>query len=589
MFLRFFIVLLLLSSHSLTLYANGDAWEKIVREKKGTVEFYWYPNNVVIENSLDIIDGVEHDLARAFINYVNEKYDVQIELRWIETNSFGEVLQTVRQGNGGTFGSSSISITPQRKTYFNFTPPYLADVAVMITNASLPIALTEDELKQTLQGNTAISITNTTLVESLKNLRAHLNVDFNIDFVRNSGNIIDRISNQSNSFGYIDIANFLVAIENNSRVRRQFFYPVKLEGLAMIFPKNSDWTIPVDAYFTSSQFENDKHQIIQKYLGSNATEIIEQISKSAEFGPLEEIVLSNREKESQYEQLLEASKRDQRSERLTIILISIIIVALVILFLLFTLYRIKSQNTNKLLQQQKLIEETNAQLRSLNEEKNNLIQVLAHDLRSPLSNILNGSQIIESHEKLSDQGSTLLGFILQSSKKMSSLIEKILDVEAIETGKHNINIEKLAVDNVVEQVLKDNHSKAEGKSITLDKNLENGLYIHADKIYTAQILDNLISNAIKYSREKSTVKVSTSSVGTMTRISVADQGPGLSDEDKKRVFQKYQKLSAKPTSGEESIGLGLSIVKLFTERMGGTVSYDTKLGEGTTFHVDFQS
>lgn len=583
--LTYFAILL----NSLLLQATGDSWKKILDEKKGVVEFYWYPNNVAIESSLDIIDGVEQDLASAFIAYLEQNYDVEIELRWLETDSFSGVLETVINGSGGTFGSSSISITEERRKLFNFTPPYLADVAVLITNSNLPIALTEDELRKILEGNTAISIANTTLTSSLIRLRDQLGVDFEIDYVRNSGNVIDRIGMQYNSFGYIDIANFLVAIERNTLVRRQFYFPVKLEGLAMIFPKSSDWSDPVNAYFTSDQFQKDKHEIIEKYLGANATSIIEQIAKSAEIGPLEEIVLSNREKESQYERLLEAAKRDQDSQRLRIILISIIIVGLVIMFLLIILYRIKSQNTNRLLEQQKLIEDTNNQLRSLNEEKNNLIQVLAHDLRSPLSNILNGAQIVESSEQLSEQGSKLLDFILQSSEKMRSLIDKILDVDAIETGQHNINIETLMVEDVVEQVLKDNDSMAKDKAISIARNLENGLYAKADRVYTAQILDNLVSNAIKYSKEKSVVKISSSSIGGMTRISVSDQGPGLSKEDEKKIFQKYQRLSAKPTSGELSIGLGLSIVKLFTERMGGIISYDTKVGEGTTFHVDFQA
>lgn len=573
---------------SFIVFANGDTWEKILQDKGGKVEFYWYPNNIVIENSLDIIDGVEHDLASAFIEYLNAKYTLDIEMQWIETESFSEVLQIITNGSGGTFGSSSISITDERKKRFNFTPPYLADVAVMITNSSFPIALTEDELKRILNGSTAVSITNTTLATSLEMLRENLQIEFEIEYVRNSGNIIERIGKRPNSFGYIDIANFLVAIERNTSVRRQFYFPVKLEGLAMIFPKSSDWSLPVNDYFNSEQFQIDKHEIIEKYLGANATEIIEQISKSAEIGPLEEIVISNREKESQYEQLLEAAERDQKSERLTIILVSIIVVALVILFLVVALYRIKSQNTDRLLEQQHLVEDTNNKLRALNDEKNNLIQVLAHDLRSPLSNILNGAQIIEANEELSDQGKTLLGFILQSSDKMRSLIDKILDVDAIETGKHNIKLEKLSLEGVVDQVLKDNDSKARGKSITLAKNLADGLYVLADKIYMAQILDNLVSNAIKYSKESSTIEISTSINGDMTRISIADQGPGLTKEDEKKLFMKYQKLSAKPSKGEESIGLGLSIVKLFTERMGGMVSYDTKLGEGTTFHIDLQ-
>ncbi|MEP0985140.1 ATP-binding protein [Ekhidna sp.] len=568
-----------------TLFANGDSWSQILKEKKGTVKFYWYPSNTVIENSLDIIDGIERDLAIAFVDYLERKYEVSIELQWLETNGFQDVLQIVKESRGGIFGASSISITPERGRYLNFTAPYMADIAVLVSNNYLPVALTEDELKRILTGNTAISIDNTTLNQSLELIQEKLNIDFDIEYVSNSGQIIDRISQKTRSFGYVDIANFLDAIDHNIDVKRQFFYPVKLEGLAMVYPKNSDWGIPVEEYFNSQQFEFDKFRIITKYLGSDAYEIIGRISKSAEIGPLEEIVISNREKEAQYERLLEAARRDQDSERLTIILISIIVVVLVILSLLYALYFFKSKNNDRLLEQQKLVEDANIRLRTLNEDKNNLIKVLAHDLRSPLSNILNGAQIIESGEKLSDQGKTILGFILQSSEKMSSLIDKILDADSIEAGQHNINLERFKINDVIRQVVKDNKEKAKQKSITVKFNSKRSKAVLADNIYTAQVIDNLVSNAIKYSEVGTEVEIHVKEVDGMVRISVQDEGPGLTKEDEKKLFKKYQQLSARPTKGEASIGLGLSIVKNFTERMGGKVSYDTELGKGTTFHI----
>lgn len=568
-----------------TLKATGDSWDQILKEKKGTVKFHWYPSNKVVENSLDIIDGIERDLAIAFVEYINRKYEVSIDLEWIETNGFQEVLETVKTGKGGVFGASSISITEERKRYFNYTEPYMADVVVLVSNNYLPVALTEDELKRILSGNTAISIENTTLEKGLLNLKQKLNIDFDIEYANNSGEIIEEISNKTRSFGYIDIANFLDALDQRVDVRRQFFYPIKLEGLAMIYPKGSDWEIPVEDYFNSQQFEFDKFRIITKYLGSNAYEIIGRISKSAEIGPLEEIVISNREKEAQYEQLLKAARRDQESERLTIILISIIVVVLVILSLLYALYFFKSKNNDRLLEQQRLVEDANIQLRALNEDKNNLIKVLAHDLRSPLSNILNGAQIIESGEELSDQGKTILGFILQSSEKMSSLIDKILDADSIEAGRHNIKLERFKINDVIKQVIKDNEEKAKQKSILIKFNSKRSKTVLADNIYTAQVIDNLVSNALKYSETDSIVEIRVSEVDSMIKISIKDEGPGLTKEDEKKLFKKYQQLSAKPTKGETSIGLGLSIVKLFTERMGGKVSYDTEVAKGTTFHI----
>ncbi|MEO9870975.1 ATP-binding protein [Ekhidna sp.] len=580
----FILIIILGSIHC---HGNGDDWVKILKEEKGVVEFYWYPSNEETEKSLNIIDGIEHDLAIAFIEFISKKYKVSIELKWLEVESFEGVLETIKNAKGGTFGASSISITEERKKFLNFTEPFMADVAVLVSNNYLPTALTEDELRRILTGNTGISIANTTLDQSLRKLQKQLGIEFEIEYETNSGKIIDRITKQTRSFGYVDIANFLDAIGQNIDVKRQFFYPVKLEGLAMIYPKGSDWQKPVEDYFNSPQFELDKFRVISKYLGSNASEIIGRISKSAEIGPLDEIVISNREKELQYERLLLAAKRDQEASRLTIILISIIVAGLAIMVLLFFLYRIKARNNDKLLSQQLLIEERNDQLRQLNDEKNNLIQVLAHDLRSPLSNILNGSQIIESNEKsLSDDGNKILGFILQSSEKMSSLIDKILDVDAIETGKHNLKVETFPVKEVISLVVEENESKAKGKSITISTSFgRKKLMVKADKVYTSQIFDNLVSNAIKYSKSDTQVKLKTSEEGDQIKISVIDHGPGLSDADKKKVFQKYQRLSAQPTKGESSIGLGLSIVKLYAERMGGTVTFESKLGKGSVFHV----
>jgi len=353
----------------------------------------------------------------------------------------------------------------------------------------------------------------------------------------------------------------------------------------MIYPKNSDWTKPADDYFSSRQFREDRQRIITKYLSEDATNIIDRISMSAEMGPLEEIVLSNREREAQYEQLLQAAERDKASERLNIILFGIILVAIVVLILVYALYRIKSQSADRLLQQQKIIEETNAQLLNLNEEKNNLIQVLAHDLRSPLGNIFNGSQIMQAQEELSPDGKKLLGFILESSEKMQVLIDKILDVNAIETGKHNIKRESFEIAEIVQKIYQQNESKALEKDINITTEIESDLKVTADKVYTGQVIENLVTNAIKYSPLKSQIQISTKGENKMVRISVSDQGPGLTAEDQKKLFKKYQQLSAKPTRNENTVGLGLSIVKLFTERMGGEVRYNTTIGKGTTFHI----
>ena len=380
---------------------SGDSWKQILKDKKGDLVFYWYPNNIIIENSKDVIDGVEHDLAISFVNYLNDKYGVKVELKWSETNDFKEVISNVRDGSGGTFGASSISITEARKEYLSFTQPYLADVAVLVSNSKVPIAYSKEELNEVIKGGTAVSIENTTLNESLFKLKDSLNLDFDIEYVSNSGQVIDRIESLKKGFGYIDLSNFLVSFDNNSQIRRQLFYPVKLEGLAMIFPKESDWKAPVEDYFNSEQFKKDKAEIILRYLGKDITEIIDRISRSVELGPLEEIVISNREKELQYQDLLKAAQREKDKNRENSALIVAIIIALLVLSVLYINNRVKAKANELLLDQQKIIEERNEQLRALNEEKNSLIQVLAHDLRSPLSSIIGFSRMLKESENFS--------------------------------------------------------------------------------------------------------------------------------------------------------------------------------------------
>jgi signal transduction histidine kinase len=131
-----------------------------------------------------------------------------------------------------------------------------------------------------------------------------------------------------------------------------------------------------------------------------------------------------------------------------------------------------------------------------------------------------------------------------------------------------------------------NEAYAQRKSITLKLELEGiELTAHADEDALEQILDNLLSNAIKFSPAQKviTVRTQTDLVGSICEIS--DQGPGLNPEDKKKLFTKFAKMSAKPTGDETSNGLGLSIVKRLAESMGGDVYCRSELGKGATFGV----
>ena len=154
---------------------------------------------------------------------------------------------------------------------------------------------------------------------------------------------------------------------------------------------------------------------------------------------------------------------------------------------------------------------------------------------------------------------------------------------AIEQGKFTSNIENCDLRKVAAECATNNQTHATRKEIVICTEEGGPIWGRADRNATMQILDNLISNAVKFSPHKSTVQVKVSVTNGYVGIGIKDQGPGLSAEDQKKLFGKFTRLSAQPTGGESSTGLGLSIVKKLAEAMAGTVICHSVLGEGATF------
>jgi signal transduction histidine kinase len=242
----------------------------------------------------------------------------------------------------------------------------------------------------------------------------------------------------------------------------------------------------------------------------------------------------------------------------------------------------------ELKQQKDEIESKNGELLNLNLEKNNLIGIVAHDLKSPLNQIKGLTSLIKMTLKdLDPETTNLLGLIEGSTHRMSDMVSKILDIEAIESKKLNLSIQRINLADILTTITDRFALEANNKQIKLHFDQPTPLYIDADAGYINQIFENLFSNAIKFSpAEKNIFIALTQQNGTVTAM-VKDEGPGMTDEDKKKLFTKYQKLSARPTANESSTGLGLSIVKKFVEDMSGKIWCESEAGKGASFFVQF--
>lgn len=231
----------------------------------------------------------------------------------------------------------------------------------------------------------------------------------------------------------------------------------------------------------------------------------------------------------------------------------------------------------------------NARLIKLNEEKNQLIGIAAHDLKSPLKRIEGLISLINmSSDNLTEEQKGLIKKISLVSKEQNELILEILDLNKIESQSTSIELKKGNVIKVLEEVIESYYLIADNKNIRMVTRYDShDIYAKIEKYYLRQVFENILSNAIKFSPPDTIVEIAAQKTGKKVVISIKDQGPGITAEDMKKLFGKFQKLSAQPTGGEISTGLGLAITKKYVEAMNGSIRCESEYGHGAKFIVEF--
>ena len=238
-----------------------------------------------------------------------------------------------------------------------------------------------------------------------------------------------------------------------------------------------------------------------------------------------------------------------------------------------------------------LIQRNNKRLKFLNDEKNKLIGIVAHDLRNPLNMIMGLMPLLsESASEIKDDNlNKYIELLEASSVKMSNMIDRVLDISAIENMKINLKMEKTDLNELTSKSIGNFDIIAGQKLIKIvnDVDRDDSHFSKVDPNYLEQVIDNLLSNAIKFSDKGKRIHVSLKTVDAKNEIIVRDEGPGISEEEREKLFKAFTTLSSKPTDQERSTGLGLSIAFKFIKAMNGEIFCDSKLGEGTSFRILF--
>jgi signal transduction histidine kinase len=246
---------------------------------------------------------------------------------------------------------------------------------------------------------------------------------------------------------------------------------------------------------------------------------------------------------------------------------------------------IQTQRGEIITQNEKL-SKRNQQLSDLNHEKDTLMSIVAHDLKSPLNRIDGLIYLMEMDSKLTPDQKNYLAMMRDATGSGLDLITDLLDVHMIEENVEP-NYTNFDISDFLLEKTEAFQQRAASKNIHLNITRVENEEIFTDRSYLDRIFDNLLSNALKFSPKGSVVDISADRTEFDFWISIKDRGPGFSNHDQEFLFQKFRKLSARPTAGETSNGLGLAIVKILVDRLKGKIELTTQQGKGSEFIVRF--
>lgn len=390
---------------------------------------------------------------------------------------------------------------------------------------------------------------------------------------------------------------------------------IYLEGVVRLADKFKNLTVEKEAYQYLSLIRQQQGKYQEALQDHRRYSEIAQVLNSTEAARTIErlearIEIEKKEKENdllQVQRMADQAKID-RQQLQTILLLVAVIAFLIIMVILVVVY-LRSREANIMLvrknsfidtqreeitnQSQRIVQQNeklmvrNETLAALNNEKDTLMNILAHDLKAPFNRVHGIGHLLE-YTQLNEEQSTYVKMLFSAAENGLNLIRDLLEVSAAEgETSRTLHISEIGLDEILREKAETFQSDAETKHIRLKVLITEELHVMTDQHYLSRILDNLISNAIKFSPPEKEVLLSAGVSKETFFVSVKDFGQGFTESDRKNIYHKFSRLSARPTGGESSNGLGLAIVKLLVDNMGGEIELISEPGKGSEFILRF--
>ena len=250
---------------------------------------------------------------------------------------------------------------------------------------------------------------------------------------------------------------------------------------------------------------------------------------------------------------------------------------------------LREQYTAELTLKNEQLEARNREVEHANRQKNEFLASMSHELRTPLHTIIGFSELLTEQLEgpLGEKQQRFVGHILQDARHLLELINEILDISKIESGRLELKRESFDFSQCIEEVMGGIRHQAATKSITLESKNSFRDSLYADRLRVKEILYNLLSNAVKFTPEGGRVWVEAFSEDATLHVSVCDTGIGIPEKEHPSIFEKFYQVGDASGGTREGTGLGLPITKHLVELHGGSISVDSHPGKGSSFRLKF--
>ncbi|MCK5704026.1 MAG: transporter substrate-binding domain-containing protein, partial [Cyclobacteriaceae bacterium] len=371
--------------------SKSNSWSEVKNKGNGTLVIAYSENSPFIYNNAQgKLAGIEFELLQDFVRFINDKYGAKLELKYEHLYNFESLIDTLKSSQRPILGIASISTLEERKKDFNITNPYMPDIEIIVSSRVFGTIASLGDFAKMVKNNKAITVSNSTFERNILELKEDYFPEISIEYVRHVDFLIEALSNSQNSWGYISLPNYLSYYKNGKDIRRQRFFVVENPGLSIATPLTSDWDEVLNEFIEDSRFKPLMNSLIEKHLGKVFIEVVGSISNINT--DLQPDIIANREvgvltleRELQDLKLKQSELEIGRKNLFIYLAIIAIILVLIGLFVLYRIVRLKINTNKSLFEKNKQIKAQNLELNSLNIEKNELIGIVAHDLKNPLT------------------------------------------------------------------------------------------------------------------------------------------------------------------------------------------------------------